>query len=114
MPQSEHNGREFRWLTWCRTLLIVLTVASLSLSLATRFCHLSSSREVQIQANASSTMRQHMDRDATRWVAPVSRLIFLGTVAFYPRFAPAGPPLPSVLFDKSLYNRPPPSLPNLA
>src|SRR6516225_9870153 len=68
----------------------MLTVVSLSLSLATRFCHLSSSRKVQIQANASSTIRQHMDRDATHWVAPVSRLAFLGAVPFIPNSRPPG------------------------
>jgi hypothetical protein len=27
----------------------------------------------------------------------------------YPRIAPAGPPIPTVLLETSLYNRPPPS-----
>jgi len=27
----------------------------------------------------------------------------------YPRVAPAGPPLPTLLLEENLYNRPPPS-----
>ena len=96
-------------------LLSVMVIAALSVSLSTRFCRSSDTVTVQVQANASSSnLRQHMDRDATQWVAPVTRLIFLETVEFYPRFAPAGPPLPAVLFDQSLYNRPPPCVSNLA
>ena len=114
MPQAQHNRGLCRLVRW-HALLSVLVIAALSVSLATRFCRSSDTVNVHVQANASnSSLRQHMDRDATQWVAPVTRLIFLETVEFYPRFAPAGPPLPTVLFDQSLYNRPPPSLSNLA
>lgn len=99
-----------RW----HALVSVLVMAALSVSLATRFCRSSDTVNVHVQANApSGSLRQHMDRDATEWVAPVTRLIFLETVEFYPRFASARPPLPAVLFDQNLYNRPPPCLSNL-
>jgi type II secretory pathway pseudopilin PulG len=114
MPQAKHNRGLRRLVRW-HALLSVLVIAALSVSLATRFCRSSDTVKVHVQANASnSSLRQHMDRDATQWVAPVTRLIFLETVEFYPRFAPTGPPLPALLFDQSLYNRPPPSLSNLA
>jgi len=115
MPQPERHRRGLRqWVRW-HALVSVLVMAALSVSLATRFCRSSDTARVQVQASASSgSLRQHMDRDATQWVAPVTRLIFLETVEFYPRFAPAGPPLSAVLFDQSLYNRPPPRFSNLA
>jgi len=115
MPQPERNCRGLRQLVQWHALLSVMVIAALSVSLSTRCCRSSDTVTVQVQANASSSnLRQHMDRDATQWVAPVTRLIFLETVEFYPRFAPAGPPLPAVLFDQSLYNRPPPCVSNLA
>jgi len=64
---------------------------------------------MNVKAGVSEGMRQHMDRDAVHWVAPVPSLRFLLPVTYYPKFAPAGPPLPAALFDQSLYNRPPPS-----
>ena len=114
MLQSNGNGRVPHQLAWWRVLPVWLAIAALSISVATRFCHDSSIARTSVQGNASIGMRQYMDRDATHWVAPVARLIFLQAVAFYPRFAPAGPPLPTVLFDESRYNRPPPFLHNLA
>lgn len=115
MPQPERNRRGRRQLVRWHALVSLLVIAALSVSLATRFCRSSDTARVHVQANASSSsLRQHMDRDATQWVAPVTRLIFLETVEFYPRFAPTGPALPAVLFDQSLYNRPPPCISNLA
>lgn len=102
-----------RRLRWWQSLML-LVVAALGVSLATRVCHVVIAHTVHVQASASEGMRQHMDRDATHWVAPVPRFAFLQTASFYPEFAPAGPPLPAVLFDESLSNRPPPSFASLA
>lgn len=102
--------RRLRW--WQSLMLVVVT--ALGVSLATRVCHVVITRTVHVQANASEGMRQHMDRDASCWVAPVPRFTFLQTASFYPKFAPAGPPLPAVLFDESLSNRPPPPFAPLA
>ena len=100
-------------LIWWQSLMLVV-VTALGVSLATRVCHVVYPHSVQVQASASEGMRQHMDRDATHWVAPVPSFTFLQTTSFYPKFAPAGPPLPAALFDESLSNRPPPSFASLA
>ena len=102
-----------RRLVWWQSLMLVV-VAALGVSLATRVCHVVYPHSVHVQASASEGMRQHMDRDATPWVAPVPSFTFLQTTTFYPKFAPAGPPLPATLFDQSLYNRPPPPFSSLA
>ena len=99
------EGRPFRW--W-PGVLIMLAIVSLSVNLATRVCQLTVPHGVNVKAGVSEGMRQHMDTDAVDWVAPVARFVFLQPVTYYPKFAPAGPPLPTVLFEKSLYNRPPP------
>jgi hypothetical protein len=107
-PEREH--RLVRQRVWHQGLLILLTIVGLSVSLATRVWHVVPVHGVSVQASVSQGMRQHMDRDAAHWVSPVSRFAFLHVTTFYPKFAPAGPPLPAALFDKSLYNRPPPAL----
>lgn len=108
--------RDNNQITVCRripvwqALVVVLAIAAISVSLSTRLCQVVHARGVTLSAAASQGMRQHLDRDASQFVAPVPRLIvFLQPITFYPRFAPAGPPLPTVLFDESLSNRPPPS-----
>ncbi len=102
-----------RRLMWWQSFMLLVVVA-LGVSLATRVCHVVYPHSVHVQASASEGMRQHMDRDATPWVAPVPSFTFLETASFYPKFAPAGPPLPATLFDESLSNRPPPSSASLA
>jgi hypothetical protein len=97
--------RRPRW----HLLIVVVAVFCLTASLATRTFRLTGPHNVTIQSNSAQAMRQHMDRDAARWVIPAPVLTTLQVPTFYPHVAPAGPPLPSILFDKSLYNRPPPS-----
>lgn len=99
-----------RLATWRRAVIILLAVLSLSTSLATRvFQYSGSGSKITVGSSASEAVRQHLDRDAATWGKPVVSLLMLEVPTFYPRFAPAGPPIPSVLFDESLSNRPPPS-----
>jgi hypothetical protein len=99
------NHQHLRW----RVLVIVLAVCGLTVSLATRTFRLAIPHGVTARSADSQTMRQHMDRDAAHWAPPVPTLSTLQAPVFYPRVAPAGPPVPGVLFDESLSNRPPPS-----
>jgi len=93
---------------WWQSLMLIV-VTALGVSLATRVWHDVTPAGTHVQSTASTGMRQHMDRDATCWIAPVPDFSFHESVSFYPKFAPAGPPLPNLLFEESLYNRPPPS-----
>lgn len=101
LPNHQHS----RWYV----LVIVLAICGLTGSLATRTFRLTISAGITAQSVDSHAVRQHMDRDAVQWALPVPVLCDLQAPVFYPRFAPAGPPLPAVLFDESLSNRPPPS-----
>ncbi len=94
-----------RW----HVLVIVLAICALTVSLATRTFRLTIPQGVTAQSADSHAMRQHMDRDAAQWAPLVPTLSTLQAPVFYPRVAPTGPPMPSVLFDESLSNRPPPS-----
>ena len=92
-----------------RVFVIVLAICGLTVSLATRTFRLTFPQTPTAQSSSAQATRAHLDRDASTWVPPVPILTTLQVPAFYPRLAPAGPPLPTVLFDQSLSNRPPPS-----
>lgn len=95
---------------WWRLAFVSLVMFSLVLTLATRTFHdTTSSLSTTAQSSSPQAMRQHMDRDAIRWVVPVATLAVAQAPTFYPRVAPAGPPLPTLLLEENLYNRPPPA-----
>jgi hypothetical protein len=106
--RSDHMRLPLRFLDW-RILVVSLAICALTVSLATRTFRLTFPHSSTVQSGAAQAMRQHLDRDAANWVPPVLVFTTLQAPQFYPRFAPAGPPLPTVLFDESLSNRPPPS-----
>jgi len=91
-----------------RWLVVVLAITSLTANLATRTFRLKVSQDATIQSAASDGMRQHLIHDAVRWLPPVPLLVQIEAPTFYPRVAPAGPPLPGLIFEEFLYNRPPP------
>jgi uncharacterized membrane protein YhaH (DUF805 family) len=101
------EGRRSRSWYWAFTGLLLF---SLVVSLATR---VSVDAPIQHATTAKSgtqqAMRQHMDRDAARWTAPVLQFTVLQVPTFYPRVVPAGPPVPTLLLEENLYNRPPPT-----
>ena len=108
MTRSNHMRLPHRHSGW-RVLVVGLAICALTVSLATRTFRLTIPQTLTVQSGAAQATRQHLDRDAVKWVPPVPVFTTLQAPAFYPRFAPAGPPLPTVLFDESLSNRPPPS-----
>jgi hypothetical protein len=101
-----------RVLTW-RWLVVLVAVYSLTVNVATRYSVSADSQAsvAKLVTNHSQDQkRQHLDKNATSPIAPVARLLAVLRISnFYPRFAPGGPPVHSLLLDKSLYNRPPPS-----
>lgn len=97
---------------WC-ALVILLAVCALTVSVATRYTSpedVSSAgfRTVHLH-DLQAPGRQRLMQNAATWHPPFVSVDLLDCVSFYPRVSPAGPPIPSVLFEKSLYNRPPPS-----
>jgi hypothetical protein len=94
---------------WWRWALVGVVMFSLFVTLATRTFDETTSNSTTIQSSSLQAMRQHMDRDAIRWAAPVAMLAVAQAPTFYPRVAPTGPPLPTLLLEENLYNRPPPT-----
>ena len=105
LGDSQRGYRSPGWLV----MPVAMLLLSLTVSLATRTFHLKITHQTTVQSNSAQAIRQHMDRDAVRWVPSVPVLLALEAPSFYPHVAPAGPPLPVLLFEKSLYNRPPPA-----
>jgi hypothetical protein len=95
---------------WWRWALVSIVLVSLVLTLATRTFHTTISYNTTIHADAVQAMRQHLDRDAIRWTAPVANITVSEIPVFYPRVTTSGMVLPAPLLEESLYNRPPPSL----
>jgi hypothetical protein len=99
--------------SWWRLAFVSVVMFSLVIALATRTFpgttpRAAISHTIAVQSNPPQAMRQHMDRDAVRWAAPVAKIVVSRAPTFYPRVAPAGPPLPVILLEDNLYNRPPP------
>jgi len=106
---NHKNGRCARWCA----LVILLAICSLTISVATRY-----SSSANLSSGAAKSLRQHTQQEPSRqrltkiaanWM-PVFRSSVLQAPSAYPRIAPAGPPIPRLSFESSLYNRPPPSL----
>jgi len=92
-----------------RPAVVAVVIVALTGSLATRVFHNVSDQSCCVRSSTAQAMRQHLNSDALRWTAPVVHSAVLDTPTFYPRVAPAGPPVRALLFEENLYNRPPPS-----
>jgi hypothetical protein len=94
---------------WRRGLVTVVML-SLVLTLATRTFHSVLSHTTTVKSGASQAIRQHLDRDAVRWTAPAATVTISQIPRFIPRATRVAPPLPVLLQEESLYNRPPPAV----
>jgi len=99
------NSQRPRWLV----LVVALAICALTVSVATRSSVPTIFPGTTVESQLSHSMRQHLDSDAVRWVPPVAAVIIAEVVSLYPRIAPAGPPVPGLFFEETLYNRPPPA-----
>ena len=102
---SEFPARPYpRW----HVFVVAIAIAALTSSLATRTFRLKPSHGSTVHSAVAEAMRQHLDRDAVRWLPPLFVSVVLDAPAFYPRIAPAGPPIQGLPLHSPLYNRPPP------
>jgi hypothetical protein len=107
MRENQKTPGDF-WLPSWRMVLAGLVMFSLVISLATRTFNVTISHSTTVQSSSPQAMRQHMDRGAIGWTAPVAKVSVLQAPTFYPDVAPSGPPLPTLFLEENLYNRPPP------
>ena len=106
------NLEDSRCRRWCAAI-VLFAVWSLTVSVATRYTFLrvaSDNRVTTVQKHVSlEPGRQRLMKNAATWMPPVVCTTVLQAPSSYPRISPAGPPIPSLFFEQSLYNRPPPS-----
>src|ERR1700736_2494133 len=99
---------------WCRgfcAVVVFFAVTALAVSVATRYCFpQASSYSVKTlhRHSAPEQSRQRLTKSAANWIPQVTQSGVLQAPTSYPRIAPDGPPIPSLLLETSLYNRPPP------
>jgi hypothetical protein len=110
MVQASKQG--YDWHQRGCALVVVLAICALTVKLATRFESFDSAPTPAIataqQHVSPAPNRQRLMSTAKVCNVPLIRASLLDPTTSYPRIAPAGPLLPSVLFEQSLYNRPPP------
>jgi len=95
-----------------RAVMIVIAICSLTLTVATRFWTPSTSQShivKSVDRRSVDPKRQHLLKEAARWVASSASFGFMAPAFIEARVAPPGPLLPKHVFTDSLYNRPPPS-----
>jgi hypothetical protein len=110
------SKQRYDWRQRGCAVVVVLAVCALTVKLATRFSLFDS-----VATPAVTTAQQHVSPAPNRqrlmstaaWNAPLIRASLLDSTSSYPRIAPAGPPMLNVLFEQSLYNRPPPAVASL-
>lgn len=105
--------KDERQKNWC-AVIVLLAVCSLTISVATRYSlplDVSSHSVKQVQTNHSlDAKRQRLTKNAANWVPPILGPWISLAPAFHPSIELARPPVASLFFEKSLYNRPPPAL----
>ena len=93
--------------------IVLVAVCSLTVSLATRYYSPSddSSPIVKVfQSNvAPDAKRQRLTKNAANWMPPILSFTVFQIPSSYYRIVPPRPPVRSLIFDQSLYNRPPPA-----
>jgi len=107
LTQLNNPRRRCLW-----AVLVLCAVCMLTVRVATRYCYTHGASE----SRAASVLKhrqpqsgsQRMTKSSLVFAPPAVRSAVLDTPTSYPRVAPAGPPLPGLMFDESLYNRPPP------
>ena len=94
-------------------MIVVIAVASLTMSLATRYYSLqdTSSRPISsVQKQAVPDARpQRLTKNAATWNPPVFTFAVSRVPGFHPRIDSARPLLHSLVCNTSLYDRPPPA-----
>lgn len=95
---------------WCG-LLVMVTICSLTVSLATRFCVPVSSQAHAVKSTDSrcgEPNRQRLDRDSVRLAEPVARRSWLEPEVHHSDVIPSEPLHSSDILSVVFYNRPPP------
>ncbi len=103
---------------WC-TAIVLLAVCALTLSVATRYGNPEiapdQTRTVAVNDQAWTPGLQRLLNNATTWIPPLIIAVLFQDPGYCPQISqPPTPVVSSVLLERNLYNRPPPSSPFLS
>lgn len=101
----ESSVGERRW----QQMLVFIAVCSLTLSVATRFSTPSSDQShivKSVDRRSAEPQRQHLDKDATRWVAAVASFMIDEPIAIEPSLFLPAPYFRSTLSAKAFTTGP--------
>src|SRR5579864_695308 len=95
---------------WC-TAIVLLAVCTLTLSVATRYsvCPSATNQGQVVHNHQSWSGLQRLLNNATTWIPPLVESAIFHDPKSYPHVVESRPRIVSVLLEKNLYNRPPPS-----
>jgi hypothetical protein len=108
LSASDHSAHR----NWTAAI-VLLAVTAITVSVATRYVSvpgISSHTTAAHKHSAPERAKQRLIKYAANWMPPVASAVMIEPPSPYPRIAPAGPPIPRLVFLKNLYNRPPPFL----
>ena len=97
---------------WC-TAIVLVAICALTVSVATRFgSPLASGRNTAVIENQScwEPSLQHLLDNAATWIPPAVATAIFYHPNYHPHTTPSRPMVSSVVLEKNLYNRPPPSI----
>ena len=98
---------------WC-TAIVLLVVCTLTISVATRYSSSQAPADETLTAaqphHSSTPGLQRLLNNAATWIPPVAETAVFHDPGHYPHITPSDAPISSVLLERNLYNRPPPSL----
>jgi hypothetical protein len=98
--------------------MVLVAVCALTVSVATRYTFSSGTTDksatIAEKHQSWSPGLQHLLDNAATWIPPFVDTAIFHHPGSYRTVAKSGPTLPTVLLEKNLYNRPPPSVLSLS
>src|ERR1700751_162330 len=99
------NHQNERCRRWC-VLVVMVAVCALTVHVSTRYCSFDSSSYTvkTLHKRSLETNRHRLTKNAANWAPPLVDASALGLPTSYSRIAPAESSIPTLSFDKSLYD----------
>lgn len=108
MLRESTNGSPRGLHKTCRAIVFAVVMLGLVASLATRTFWLRIADSTEVKTSSSSPIRQHLDRDAVEFTAPVPLFVSYQAPRSRVLAVSADPLLPAQPLSDTLFNRPPP------
>jgi uncharacterized membrane protein len=111
MPTINHSRARVSVASWCRIVVVVLAVFSLTASLATRYSSQGSEAQnvAEVKSQTPDSHRQRLLGNALQWTAPAASFALFQPPRSSVFTVSVVVPSTNLISESWLYNRPPPS-----